>query len=97
LQFERPCLLIETEKPSDPDVQISFAGGFVEQHGGIHRTKYVDTVLAQLSQSKFQVLYSASQAESAQILAALASKEARKGYSLPFPLRLLNHKVYCHC
>jgi ERCC4-type nuclease len=39
-------------------------------------------------QSKFQILFSGSQTESAKILSALASKESRKGYVLPYPLRL---------
>jgi hypothetical protein len=49
-QFEKPCLIVETDKPDNPDVKRAFSGGFVEQHGGLHRTKYVDTILAQLSQ-----------------------------------------------
>jgi hypothetical protein len=46
-------LIIETERPDNPDVKRAFAGGFLEQHGGFHRTKYVDMILAQLGQVTF--------------------------------------------
>ena len=49
-QFEKPCLIVETERPDNPDVVRAFSGGFLEQHGGAHRTKYVDMILSQLSQ-----------------------------------------------
>jgi ERCC4-type nuclease len=39
-------------------------------------------------QSKIQILFSGSQAESAKILSALSAKESRKGHALPCPLRL---------
>ena len=56
-QFEKPCLVVETERQENPDVKRAFAGGFVEQHGGLHRTKYVDMILAQLSQVGSPLFY----------------------------------------
>ena len=41
-----------------------------------------------LFQSKFQILFSGSQVETARVLSALAAKESRKGFCLPCPFKL---------
>ena len=70
--FERPYLIVELEPKQSPT--------FLEMKD--HRTKYTDMIMAQLSQSPVQVLYTMNQKESAQLIAYLAKKEDKKGANL---------------
>jgi len=77
--FERPYLIIELDKLD----QSKF---FLEM--GNNRTKYVDMTMAQFCPVNCRVLYSVDPAESGQIMATLANKEAKKGYGLPVSMKL---------
>ena len=77
--FERPYLIVELEPKQ--------SSNFLEMKD--HRTKYTDMIMAQLSQSPVQVLYSKNQKESAQQIAYLARKEDKKGANL----RIVNHVI----
>ena len=75
--FERPYLIVELDPKQ--------SSNFLEMKD--HRTKYTDMIMAQISQSPAQVLYSKNQKESAQLIAYLARKEDKKGANL----RIVNH------
>ncbi|TRY61353.1 hypothetical protein TCAL_01790 [Tigriopus californicus] len=73
--FERPCLLIETERNGESVPRT-------------HRSKYYDLLLSQLSQSKILYYFTQSQMESASVLGALLRGEEKKKFLLPRPLKL---------
>jgi len=72
--YERPCLLLEADAP-DEDGSLPRS----IHTPGSHRTKYVDALLARLSDCRLRVLFTSSQEESARYVAALARKEEKKG------------------
>ena len=79
--FERPCVIVELEKGA--------SNGFLEAKGPVgHRTNLVNMTIGQLVQSKVRVMFSSSQKETGDILAALLSKEVKKGYGLPRSLAI---------
>ena len=57
--FERPCIIVETQKkyidPMNPDDIIVTSTH--QLFGKNNRSKFIDNVLAQLSQSKIRVLF----------------------------------------
>lgn len=73
--FERPCLLIETERNAESVPRT-------------HRSKYYDLLLSQLSQSKILYYFTQSQMESASVLGSLLRMEEKKKFLLPRPLKL---------
>ncbi len=71
--FLCPCAVITVKRPL---------------FSGAHRTKYVDNLFSQLSESKIQFMFSESQTETASIAAALLKKELKKDQGLPKNLNL---------
>ncbi|CAH1790773.1 unnamed protein product [Owenia fusiformis] len=74
--FERPVLILEKDrlKPGE------------EKHTRqLFRTKYTDTMLAHLSQSRVKVFYSDSQEETSKIIADIVHMEKRKNQHVNVP------------
>jgi len=91
--YSRPYLIVEEESGAvssdchnvnEPAVVSS--SGLMGCGGGVQpRTKYVDWMLAQLSETNIKVLFSQSQANTAHLIAALLKREKGKNFGLPSP------------
>ena len=88
--YERPWIVIETERKHrdcmNPDDVVVTSNH--QLFGKEQRTKYIDGVLAQLSQSKIKVLFSESNKETSGFIVSVLKKESNKGFGLPKNLEL---------
>ena len=75
--FERPFIVLESDKPSEDGV----IPRSIHNQGHL-RTKYVDAIFSQLTESKISVCYTDNQNQSAAVIAALHKKESDKGFGL---------------
>ncbi len=102
--FDRPCIVLESDKPTEDGVfprSIHIQGNcgslfhsVISSDNnnctilGTHRSKYVDTLFSQLSESKIRLFFSEDQAQTAKIIAALTKRECSKGQEFPRPIKL---------
>lgn len=82
--FERPCLIIESDKAKDEQGHVPARS----LHALRSRTKYVDMLMCQLAQTKIQVVFTDNQEQSARIVNAQLQRERSRGFALPRPLKL---------